>query len=583
MISVPLIRRGSIFFIYSFILLFPLFSQTMSEKYDWNFQKMDLFGCDWSSDRACTVFVLDTSHSVDGRHHPVLWTYKENGSSDNMYLFLKRIMILPEKLRGDSLRVRFQYKMQPGADFTFRLVTISEQGTWQDSARVGLKGGAWNTAVLSVPRKRARAIRVGMDYVGTADSLQRVWLGGIEMDLDGRDLADYPCEASSLQDSVRMVKRFKKKYAVPLSEAEETGLLTGIRELSDKKIIGLGEFAHGSYSVMQAKFQWCKNLIRSHDCKLILLEYPQDESVLFNLYVQGLISEEYVGKIEKSLRIGMLDYELYLDFFEWLKDYNRTAENKVFILGVDKDWSSGYSSYFPVFETLLGKQKCIPYWELLQQKNYREVVARLKSDTGLIKKIGEKNMAYLAWLFEKMEKSEYLPAPGSEDRDTLMAARIEDLVGLLLDGSQKCVLSAHSEHISKLPYLKTYPSQATLGSLLKERYGTDYFALSFQAGEGVVLDEKGVISFIMYRVNLPRPPYNSFENVALGSGMDYFYYPTRYLDNDILQLGSLTRPNIGKDYYGFSPVKVKYDALVFIRICTPHKNIGFSVINATEQ
>lgn len=567
---------------FSLILLSSLFSQTLSEKYDWEFQKMDMFGWDWGNSSIRTVPLRDTICLFQGMH-PVVFVYRGKLSPGNMGFILSRIMILPKSLKGDSCRVRFEYKMHHGKDFYLQAVALSDQGKQLHADSIRLDGGDWNTATLSIPRSQARAIRISMEYKGTTDSLQRVWVNRIGIDIDGRDIAGYPCEASSPQDSARIVKSFKKKYAVPLSETEDDGLLTKIPSLADKKIIGMGEFAHGSYSIMQAQLQWCKNLINSNRCKLLLLEYPQNRSLLFNLYVQGCISEEYVGNIEEDLRVGMLDYELFLDFFEWLKKYNQTAQEKVFLIGIDEDLSSYYKNLYPVFEALLGKEKCIPYLDLLQEQNYRGAVCRLEKDSCLIKRIGKKSVDYLASVLGEREKNRFLSDDARIDRDSLMADRTEKTIGMLLDSAKIGVIVAHSEHISKLPYLNMLPSKVTLGQLLEKKYGNDYFAISFQAGEGTLLDEKGIIGMLVHKVNLPPPPYNSFENVALSSGIDYFYYPTRYLHKDIIQLCSLKRPNMGKDYYGFSPIKAKYDALVFMRVSTPHKNVGFNVRDATKE
>ena len=99
--------------------------------------------------------------------------------------------------------------------------------------------------------------------------------------------------------------------------------------------------------------------------------------------------------------------------------------------------------------------------------------------------------------------------------------------------------------------------------------GVEYYSVSFQCGKGSVL-QRSCSDFTQPAIRtLPPAPYNSFESMALTTGLDYFYYPTGSLSDRLLQL--LSFPAYSDLFYGytFGSPKQNFDAIVFIRESSP--------------
>lgn len=72
---------------------------------------------------------------------------------------------------------------------------------------------------------------------------------------------------------------------------------------------------------------------------------------------------------------------------------------------------------------------------------------------------------------------------------------------------------------------------------------------------------------------LSKPPYNSFEHLALSTKESYFYYPSKYMDDGIVELLVIPRMARYQRQYQFHSVKNWCDAYVFIQESTPLKNV----------
>ena len=81
------------------------------------------------------------------------------------------------------------------------------------------------------------------------------------------------------------------------------------------------------------------------------------------------------------------------------------------------------------------------------------------------------------------------------------------------------------------------------GNRLKKYYGDKYYSIGFQVGKGTFTQESAGYFSKLIALPLSKPPYNSFEHLALSTKESYFYYPSKYMDDGIVEL--LVIPRIG--------------------------------------
>ena len=111
------------------------------------------------------------------------------------------------------------------------------------------------------------------------------------------------------------------------------------------------------------------------------------------------------------------------------------------------------------------------------------------------------------------------------------------------------------------------------GCNIKKYYGDKYYSIGFQVGKGTFTQESAGYFSKLIALPLSKPPYNSFEHLALSTKESYFYYPSKYMDDGIVELLVIPRMARYQRQYQFHSVKNWCDAYVFIQESTPLKNV----------
>ncbi|WP_319505171.1 erythromycin esterase family protein [Bacteroides graminisolvens] len=99
-----------------------------------------------------------------------------------------------------------------------------------------------------------------------------------------------------------------------------------------KKIIGIGEPAHGVKTIYESRNELAKYLIQKCNYNIIALEMHFNVGVKVNEYIST-----GKGNLKEILKSGhfFTNCQEYIDFFEWLKNYNSKNNKKVMIYGMD--------------------------------------------------------------------------------------------------------------------------------------------------------------------------------------------------------------------------------------------------------
>src|SRR5690606_33162159 len=122
---------------------------------------------------------------------------------------------------------------------------------------------------------------------------------------------------------------------------------------------GLGESAHGSESLGKLQFSFVKDLVMYQQCTLVLLEIPFDTGLLFDLHIQGLTTDK--GIIEGYLKQFVDGGSTVFRLLTWLRDYNKTADRKVHVLGVDNSSVMPCFALMDYYSEILGPERAAPY------------------------------------------------------------------------------------------------------------------------------------------------------------------------------------------------------------------------------
>ncbi len=108
-------------------------------------------------------------------------------------------------------------------------------------------------------------------------------------------------------------------------------------KFKDKSIIGVGESTHNSHQEQVFSYTLIKELVQNYNFNIILIEAPSESIEVLDTYInnvnttdikQTLFKTQYLYWIWKTNEFAQL--------LNWLKTHNKTALNKIHIIGIDK-------------------------------------------------------------------------------------------------------------------------------------------------------------------------------------------------------------------------------------------------------
>lgn len=558
------------------VSLSSLKAQTLSEKYDLNFQQITICSRSWLSSGNANFFV-DTATKYQGKAAFKLY-YNRSAHEKRMQFNLSKIIVLPKSHGQKTYEVSLISKDNLAEDVWLKATLYNKEEEEIAAKSVRVNSAKWKRNAVSLKIAGAGALRISLSYLGNQDAGQSIWLDRAAIEIDTTDISQKIGFASSKEDSLAAKKGFKDKRLVPLLAGNDSTLLDGIKAIRGKRIIGIGESTHGSATVKDANYQFIRNLVVSHDCRLVMMEIPVDKALIMDLYVLGKIPLTYQKAIIADIRSSFSGYVHLIGFLDWLRKYNSSAERKVHVIGID-NISYPKLCLFNYHLALQGKEDGRFYLKKIGEENYAAVLAHAQTDTVLKEKLGKGTFEfYLSFLKNEVSK-EKIEAGYKKNRDFNMGERVREMVRLFLDPGEKAAVYAHSGHMKCVGEYNEYMNvQAPLGLHLRKIYGDDYFAISFQVGQGTFTQDECSLTGDRIVDSLKNPPVYSLEYAALATRLDYFYYPSRYLGDAVQSCLFIPRESRHRDLYHFGSLKKRFDAYVFVKESTPIKEIERSAL-----
>jgi erythromycin esterase-like protein len=532
-------------------------AQTMEEKYVLNFQDDS-----WIREKRCMLYTIDSSIVVNGKHPGMISSdYTQMISSDKSKIStefsLAKEIILPDGT-NKTIRIELNSKSRISGSIYMKVTGYNEHEKLVVKDSTVVNSNDWNIHTLTLDGTDVRLLTISIFCkTNYSEEMQKFRIDRIGISIDDRDFNKMV--ASEVEPVL------SKNFVYPLNEGREN-TFAGIEALNNRKIIGLGESMSGSEEIKRSVFQAMKSLIVSHGYNVIMLEMPMDICLKWDLYTQGLIPETTIGEIDEELRMYFAFTKPYVDFFNWLRQYNADKNEKIRIFGFDH---IHLPVFFHDYLRILKENSTSPGYFSFMMKNINNPEAMLDSISSVVARqrfTSDADYQYVKYIVGKMyarslsNMEEYF---SSWDKEEEAEKNIDAILSLYLRDNSKAIVYAHSSHINKLKTIgRDGIIDSPLGNFLYEKYGEQYFTISFQAGMGTNAQKK---SFEMISNQLPYPENHSFERACLNIRDRYFYYPAQSLPTDIYLSQWIFNYPSGESQYKFFSLADRFHAYVFIR------------------
>ncbi len=350
--------------------------------------------------------------------------------------------------------------------------------------------------------------------------------------------------------------------------------------IGDTRIVGLGEFTHGSKEVFTMKHRMLEYLVKEKGFTIFAIEANMPEAYKLNDYIIN-------GKGNaKELLGGMYFWTWYtqevLDMIEWMKQYNDTSSKKIYFTGFDMQFYKTALTNVKAFFTKYD----IPFAEKitafdstasklvykLHYDNSKAAAPLVEIATDILNEFESsaraKQDADYAWIKQNITILwQYaLSNTQKQSRDESMAQNVQWIAEQ--NPGSKIVLWAHNGHIHKKKYW--------MGKFLEQKFGDNYLSLGFAGEAG---------TYTAFNRNNNRNKLDSANALSASNKKDYEYYlRAASIDNYFLVLNQITlnkqneflfdkkylrhigaRVEEGKRQFGPTNLQSEYDGLIFIR------------------
>lgn len=272
------------------------------------------------------------------------------------------------------------------------------------------------------------------------------------------------------------------------------------------KIVGLGEATHGNAEFQSLKQEVFEALVKNNGCQIFAIEGDFGGALKVNEYIQ-------VGKGTAAEAVAEMDFAIYRtkqmeELVSWMRKYNETATKKLKFYGFDMQRFNNSKEILLSYIKKVDQTNLKDYEVALKDLKDRMTLeaSKLKSIEqslqGLLKKMDTSKEKYVSLSSETefdiarqcmvcLTQNIVLEQSGINSvntRDIYMKSNIDWLVNY--EKGQCIFINGHNGHITKSNEGLSY---TTMGSLLAQTYGEDYYALGtdFNKGECLIANSQG--------------------------------------------------------------------------------------------
>jgi erythromycin esterase-like protein len=504
--------------------------------YNFDFAWNEAEGSAFAWTKVFADVAIDTLIIADGKHPLCLKIpdiFKQGNSSETAF-YLTQTIVLPN-VNGDKLvAVNISSKCFGLKDAILRIACIDamENTLRVDSISINSRDSAWTSEQISLVSKHVK--RINLTIKGFPDSTLQgeMWLSKMGVDINGKNIYDYKrCSLFTSQSEVAADK------SAAISYPFAGGTLP--KEMRGKKIVALGESAHGCRSLSNAAYGLIKQAIEKDECQIVLLEIPVDIGLFWNAFVTSRAPDSAISMIKLTLNSSILSTHAAAEFLVWLRSFNQNRDRKVHLFGVDDIYPDILAN--PLFDYAYvcyngnNKSRILPLVDAVRDFNYESILLYFRPDGVLKSLIDEKEYALLRHVlnrYREVKSNESIAAALQRilNRDSAMWVNTKALLDIYGGAGECAMLYAHFVHTNKRHSLTEGYECPSLGSYLNRHYKENYFSIAMLVGEGYCAN-RGILSKEIVGIpnpvslKLQTPPQNSIEKWCLASQMGNFYIP----------------------------------------------------------
>lgn len=539
-----------------------LYSQQLTEALDLDFSNYNTCSWNWlAGQSSCTISKTPDFLNIKIRKMPF-------GPQPEMSFVLSKQITLATAIKR-PIHVQLQAINKTNRNLILMVNGFDKNQNIVQQQKVTLsRTEEWSEMALHINPKGLKAFDIAITYDGNEERDQEIVLKEILIDGHESDI-----QKLLLQNEADNGRNLLQRGVIPV-DSWSTFPIDNIPGFNDNlQLVGLGECTHGSLSITESRNELLKQLIIQKKCSFVLLEFSFDEVLLYDLYVQGLVSDSSMVKEHLDNKVFAAATS-YFDLFEWIKDFNSQSGRKVRLIGLDNHFSSPSYALMDIFSSVLPEDLADRFLKEAGHSNYQAVLSLCKNSRELREKLGDTSYNLLVHVLANNESS-LSSDDFHNDRDERMFQRTIRLHSEFFQPGELWCILAHTKHLQKNLLYKKGQLNHTLGSLIQSTSKKHYYVIDFSFGLGDFVQD----SCSMNRITIDsinQLPTNSFSYSAMKTPYDQFLYPTKKIDDDIFLALSINRFSFKRTNFEFTSFKNNFDAVFFQKKSIAFRNFEMS-------
>lgn len=417
-----------------------------------------------------------------------------------------------------------------------------------------------SSTTQSIDIQNAEMLNIQIYAEGEPNEEAFIALTRLQIELDGK-----PIDTFAIRQ-LAPITAHKFTGVVPFY-AHNNRNLPIIKQLKNKKIIGLGESIHGNKAIQNLTDQLIFQAIEKQNCRLILLEMPFERALAYNRYIQD---ENY------QLDSTYIQSHPSIEFLNKLRNINRkkSSENKVKLYGMDYNYmrSTRQNTAMDIFDFITTINKDFQNEALnrlmihLTEKDPNKAIRLIETQTAqLSQHLTSEELKSIAHILQLSAQVGEASETRFMLRDSVMFANAKFLIDTFNnDKNTQTIIYGHAVHVNSASTFPAVPA-TSLGTYLQKAYTNNYWPIVLLVGKGTTTayDEE----FNRVEKPLSNAPTNSIEHTLSHLQADISYLPLTSVFDHITLSRFKGSHHIHQEFYPFN-LQQRFRGAFFIKNAT---------------
>jgi len=542
--------KAKLFCIY--ILMLLVYNTLSCDKYDFSFENKNATTAKWLKVEKNGIVGGDTIDFIEGKSS---LCFIRPYSFLPFYTVAFQTIVLPNPAK--NIEITIQSKNQNKLECFLKAICLDLDENIICTDSISLSANAqWGKSTLKLATTGTQRLYIEISAASNfisgkipdKDSLQKFNIDNLFILIDNKDLKSFKTTAFK-----PCMQKTESLNVSPLNKMINTD------DFKNHSIIAFGESVHGSMEMQKLTLDAIIDQIKYNNCKLVLMEFPFETGLRINKIIQGKSNE----LIEDLLLFNNLDFPSFNYFIQWLTNYNKSAEKKVMIVGLDENKTALQIDNLKLFLLELFKDEFIvnEMMRHIYQKNLSAALKDLELNCA-VNHIEPNTQIVLIHAFKtRINQFKAVSDLIEGNRDYLFFRNAEFAINNFIVGNEKTAIFTHLGHVNKTNNTTNRFMTRNFGNYMFEKYKNQYFVIGILVGEGNItsFDKNGFDQ----NFELNEPPHESIEYLLMKLDETEFYINGTNLPPCLKTriIGALYYEN---QFYSFAP-KERIDGTIFIK------------------